>query len=348
VTAFFWFLLGLIGLTLGLHLAAKLVYLPATAKIFGQTPWLPSGWREPLEEGQAVELTTADGTHLQGTYLNAVSGQRQGVIACCHEFNGDRWNMLPYANDLRQRGFDIFAFDFRNHGNSDRMPGYEPTPWVTSYEVSDVHAALDYLASRGDAPRQGIGLFGVGRGATAALCAAADPRVAAVAVDGACPTERMQIVALRDFLANSLPWSGWIDRVPDLVFEPLARWARLIIGYRRHCRFVSVLGGARRVTKPTLMIHGQCDPHVPVDLVYSLRDALAGWLDLWVVPCANHNGAIHVAPAEYHERVARFFLEHLAPEAVAPLATTRRVDASTIANNQHQHRHQDVPVVQGL
>jgi len=312
VTGFLWFLLGLVGLTLGLHLVARLLFVQAAAKIFGQAPWLPSGWREPPDEGEGVLLTTADGRRLRGTYLAARSGPRRGAIACCHEFNGDRWNMLRYAEGLRRRGFDTLLFDFGNHGASDPVPGYDPAPWVTTYETADVRAAVDYLATR-DVK---IGLFGVGRGATAALCAAGDPRVRAVALEGAFPTERLQVHTLREMLAGSIPWCGWLYRLPEAFLAPLAQWVRLVVGWRRHCRFVRVGQSARRVHAPVLMIHGQCDPCVPIDLVCGLRDAIAGPTQLWVVPCAKHDDAVRVAPEEYAQRVAQFFADHLAPEPV--------------------------------
>ena len=45
----------------------------------------------------------------------------------------------------------MFAFEARNQGQSDSMPGYEPLQWVTRYEVRDTRAALAYVRSRPDA-----------------------------------------------------------------------------------------------------------------------------------------------------------------------------------------------------
>lgn len=305
MTGFWWFLLGLIGLTLGLHLAARLWYLPAAGRIFSQTPWLPSGWCAPRSDGQPVLFTTADGRRLRGTLLPAAPGQRRGAIACCHEFNADRWNTVSCADALCQHGFDVLLFDFCNHGASDRVVGYDPTPWVTSYEVADVRAAVEYLAGRADAPHGGIGLFGVGRGATAALCAAEHPCVKALVLDSLSP--------------NDLP-----------------RWARVVIGWRRRCTFVNVQQAARCVRQPLLMIHGQCDPHVPAERVEGLCGALLAPARLWIVPGAKHNGAVRVAPEAYCRRVAEFFMEHLTsrelPEtAPPPPETTPEPDAACSA-----------------
>ena len=332
MTGLFWLLLGLTGLTLALHAIARLLYVPVGARMFGQIPWLPSQWREPLAEGEPVRLTAAGGTRLEGTYLPTTAVQRHGVIACCHEFNGDRWNSLPYAESLRGRGFDLLLFDFRNHGGSDRTPGYEPTPWVTSYETADVRAVVDYLVSRPDALPQGVGLFGLSKGGTAALAAAADdPRVQAVVVEGVCPTERMQAYCCQTFLADHCRFAECLLRLPELLLRPLGAWVRLVVGWRRHCRFVNVEQAARRVAQPVLLIHGDADPHVPVEVVRSLQEAMGPRTSLWVVPRAKHTGASTAAGDEYHERIAWFFTEHLAPKVslkAAETAAVRRVDAA--------------------
>ena len=173
MTAFLWIVLGLIALGLVLHLVAWLVQVPVAARVFGEMPWLPADSCGPLESGEPVEFTTRDGLRLSGSYLATTAARRRGVIAFCHELNGDRWTALPYTRELLRRGFDVLTFDFRNHGDSGRITGYEPMPWVTNYEVLDVRAAIDYLAAREDVRALPIGLLGLSRGGTAALCAAA-------------------------------------------------------------------------------------------------------------------------------------------------------------------------------
>ena len=331
MTGFFWFLLGLTGLTLTLHVVARLLYVSVGARMFGQVPWLPSQWREPLCEGETVHLAAADGTRLEGTYLPTTAPQRHGTVACCHELNGDRWNTIPFVAGLRRRGFDVFCFDFRNHGNSDRTPGYEPTPWVTTYETADVRAVIDYLASRPDARGQGIGLFGLSKGGTAALAAAADdPRVRAVVVDGVCPTERLQVHWTRELLADHGPVVARLLGLTDLLVRPLGAWARLVVGWRRNCRFVNVEQAARQASAPVLMIHGGADSHVPVELARELKQVMPPQTSLWIVPWAKHAGAVEIAGEEYHERIARFFLEHLASKteryAAAEPVPVRRVE----------------------
>ena len=88
-----------------------------------------------------------------------------------------------------ENGFDVFAFESRNQGSSDAMPGYEPLQWVTTYEVRDAKAALAYLKSRPDADPRGVGFFGISKGAGAGLMAAArDPYVRCCVTDGVFAT----------------------------------------------------------------------------------------------------------------------------------------------------------------
>ena len=112
------------------------------------------------------------------------------MIVYCHEYLSDRWSFYPYVDHLRDLGYDIFTFDFRNHGASDLDPDYAPLQWTTEHEIHDLRAALAYLRTRDDHDPAGFGLFGVSRGGTTALiAAAAEPDVWGVITDGAFPTQ---------------------------------------------------------------------------------------------------------------------------------------------------------------
>jgi len=327
-----WFIAVLAGLVLVVHLAAWIAYVPIVARVFGQTPWLPAVRREPLEEGVPIVLWTRDRVRLEGTYLATTARLRRGVIAFCHELNADRWASTPYTEDLRRQGFDVFTFDFRNHGTSAHVPGYDPLPWVTEYDVADVRAVIDYLCSREDADPRGIGLIGVSKGGTVALCAAAgDPRVRTLVVDGACPTERMQLHYIRRFLAIFVRFPWLFSWLPDASLRMTAGWARWVLGRRRGCRFVTVDQAARRIHQPTLMIHGRRDAHIPLAVVRALRDSMPSRPKLWVTPSAKHNESITLERMEYHRRIARFFIRHLTEAPPAP-------SGATTATRPRRHR----------
>ncbi|MBN2474975.1 MAG: alpha/beta fold hydrolase [Pirellulales bacterium] len=313
-----WIVLGLIALAVVGHVLAWLLYVPVAVRVFGETPWLPAQWQEPLGEGEHVNFYTQDGARLEGTYLRTTAAARKGVVAFCHQLNGDRWATVPYTEDLRRQGFDIFTFDFRNHGGSDRVADWEPMPWVTVQDLTDVQAAIDYVCGRSDADPRGIGLIGVSKGATVALCAAAsDTRVRTLVLDGPCPTERMQLHYVRRFMQIYVAYPWLVSRLPDLSLRSTNAWTKFVVQRQRHCRFVNVDQAARQVRQPVMMIHGQRDAHVPVEVARGLRNSMPNCTRLWVVPNAKHNGGIMVARNTYHRRIARFFERHLAVPTVA-------------------------------
>ncbi len=309
-----------------------LVYVPPMARGFVQTSWLVAPRSQRLRGGEPCRFTTRDGVELCGVYLRTTASPRMGVVVFCHELTSDRHSAGPYIENLRRRGFDILTFDFRNHGTSDELAGYEPLPWLTRYELSDMQAAIDYACSRPDADPRGVGLMGVSRGGTAALAAAAvDDRVLAVATDGAFAFHTIQIHYMRRYMQIYTAWAHWFARLPDALLKPLCVWSQWVIGYRRGCRFVPVESLARKIRQPVLMIHGEDDPYIPLDTAVRLQAQLGGRSRLWVVPKARHNSAIRTAPGAYQRHLVRFFLKHLSSGRRTPLRRSERKVARAMA-----------------
>ncbi|MBL9125553.1 MAG: alpha/beta fold hydrolase [Planctomycetaceae bacterium] len=332
-------MLSFLLVVLGVFLAAAsllaltlLVYVPPLARGFVQTSWLVAPPSPRLRGGETCRFRARDGIELSGVYLRTPAAQRMGVVVFCHELTSDRNSAGPYVEVLRRRGFDVFAFDFRNHGASANLPGYEPLPWLTRFELADVQGALDYVCSRPDADPRGVGLMGVSRGGTAALAAAAgERRVRAVVTDGAFAFRTIQLHYMRRYMQIYTAWADWFARLPDLWLGPLCVWSQWVIGYRRGCRFVPIESAARRIRQPVLMIHGADDPYIPLDTAARLQTQLGGRSKLWVVPAARHNGSIVTAPSAYHRHVVRFFLKHLAHGRRAPARRSERKTARALA-----------------
>src|SRR5262249_28661208 len=145
---------------------------------------------QPVPDAEDVTFPTPDGLTLRGCYLRGARGERcetgrRGVILFGLEFSSNRWACVPYCEFLRRQCFDIFASECRSSGDSDRQRGYEPLVWVTEFDVADFQAAIAYLKSRPDADPRGVGLFGLSKGGSAGLVAAAsDPFVRCFVTDG--------------------------------------------------------------------------------------------------------------------------------------------------------------------
>src|SRR5262249_48374753 len=154
---------------------------------------------QPVAEAEEVSFVSSQGLSLRGCYLKA-SGPRRGVILFGLEFGSNRWACAQYCQHLVEAGYDIFTFEPRNQGDSDRLPGYEPLQWVTDYEIEDTRAALRYLKSRPDADPRGIGLFGISKGAGAGLFVAAeDGYVRCCVTDGVFATYTVLVPYMRQW-----------------------------------------------------------------------------------------------------------------------------------------------------
>ncbi len=301
-----------------------LKYSPIVGRIFEETPVLQPLKAAPCPDGQDVRFPTAGGLELSGTYYAARTPTRAGVIVFCHEFLGDSASASIYADPLRDLGFDLFAFDFRNHGRSDSEPGYDPLQWVSNRETRDVKAALAYVRARPDADPAGVGLFGVSRGGSAAICVAArDPRVWAVATDGAFPT-RGTMNAYIERWAEIYVRSKFVrTHLPKLGFYRFVGWAgRMRTAWRLDRRFPDVERAIARISpRPLLMIHGERDAYIGPDIARTFFDLAGEPKRLWLVPGAKHNRCREVDPEGYRDHLERFFRRasprrtHSAPSA---------------------------------
>ena len=310
---------------------AAVRYTPIIGRIFEEKPmFLPL--RVPrVEEGDDVRFRTRDGLNLVGTYLKARTSRRTGVLVFCHEYLSDRWSALPYADHLRDQGFDLFSFDYRNHGESDVDPAYKPLQWVTDHELTDLDAALAYLRTRPDADAAGVGLFGVSRGGGTALCVAGrDPRVWGVITDGAFPTRGMMVAYMirwaEIYVGRQRPPGEGV--VPVAVFRIISAGppqAPESPGQTRLLRYANVERGvARLAPRPWLAIHGQKDAYIGVDIARELFERAGGPKELWIVEGAKHNRGREKEPVVYADRITSFFLRY-APRSRSEAAPEGRV-----------------------
>jgi pimeloyl-ACP methyl ester carboxylesterase len=319
----FWLYLGAAVLVIppvaiGLFLAALYLllrwrYVPFLVRIFQEKPLfiIPRG--QPSDEAEHVTLATVDGFTLRGCYLKSSATTRKGVILFGLEYGSDRWACLQYCAKLVAAGYDVFVYEPRNQGDSDRDPTYEPLQWVTDKDVSDMKAALEYLQNRPDADPRGVGLFGISKGGSIGfLVAANEPAIRCLVTDGAYATYTtvvpymqrwIKIYSDRHLLQRVLP--TWFYGLVGLT--GLNRVARI-----RGVTYPSVEKAVSRLGRPILMIHGEGDTYIKPEMAKALFERAAEPKELWLVPKAKHNQAIAVAEQEYHRRVVEFFDRNLA------------------------------------
>ncbi len=322
-----WVVLGVaLMLALPLSLAAVLTWLhfwlrkhqlKNLARIFLEKPLFVIPRGQPLADAEDVTLTAADDLKLRGCYLRHTAERRKGVILFGLEFGSNRWACGPYVDYLRAAGYDVFTWEPRNQGDSDRDAGFEPLQWVTDREVADCRSAVEYLKKRPDADPRGVGLYGLSKGANAGLVVAtADPYIRCAVTDGAFAHHTVMVPYMRVWFSiydRRRPLQGLF---PAWYFGIIARIGVKQVGRERGVTYPDIerLIG-RLAPRPLLMIHGGADTYIKPTMTQDLFRHARRPKELWIVEGAKHNQALHVAGDEYRRRVTEFFDKYLAAPA---------------------------------
>ncbi|HEY2787714.1 MAG TPA: alpha/beta fold hydrolase [Fimbriiglobus sp.] len=287
-------------------------YLPNVVRIFEERPLfiIPRGNPDPSAED--VTFPSTDGLNLCGCFLPARGEPRRGAILFGLEFGSTRWSAGPYCERLRDAGYDVFAYEPRNQGDSDGQSDYDPLQWVTDRDAADAQAALEYLLSRPDSDGR-VGVFGISKGGSAGLLAAAShPAVACAVTDGAFATYTTMVPYMRRWISIYRPGTPSRNWVPDWFYGLVAMAAVREVAIKRRVRFPHVESVVKRFGRPLLMIHGGADTYIKPTMAHKLGSyAKTGTAEVWVVEKAKHNQALHVAGEEYHRKLVEFFDEHL-------------------------------------
>ena len=300
-------------------------YVPTIARIFDETPIFHPPQESPDENAQEVRLETADGLQLYGSWLRTTAPACCGTFVFCHEFLSDRWSYRLYCEQLREYGFDMFTFDFRNHGKSEFQPHYRSSQWVSDSEVIDVRAVIKYVMNQlsDDVP---LYLLGISRGAGAAILASSvELRVQAVVTDGAFATQLTQLAYMKRWVGIYLDYPWLTNSIPDWYYGLLGWFARCRVSRKNKCRYPNVERAIRKLSpRPLLMIHGEKDSYIVPDLARELFSFAGEPKQLWIVPGAKHNCAARIAGATYVQRLLQFVNTSSKglPQAKAGTATT--------------------------
>ena len=261
--------------------------------------------RHPSEFGLAfeeVEFSPRGGEIvLRGWYFNGKTDGPSIILVHGVDSNRATEEILGLTRALFHRGFNILAFDLRAHGESEgdfMSAGF--------FEKWDVLGAYDFLVGRGAAP-ESIGVLGWSLGGAVALLAAAEEPGMRAAVADSSFADVHDLIAQET--ARSTIFPEWM--VP--VFIPgMKVMSRILHGIK-----VGEIVPENAVTSldyPILVIHVADDMRIPVGQGVRIHEAAAAGSDFWLVPGTDHADAFVSAPAEYADRVEKYFRGRLRGE----------------------------------
>ena len=280
---------------------------------------LTKPYRRPLVSSPAVfDLhyedvafpSAVDAVPLRGWFLPAAGSDRVVVIVHGRNSNrtGDDGQLVPHAEALVDRGYNVLLFDFRAHGESG---GVRYT--LGAAEQRDVRGAVAFLEERGfGADRTGFWAHSMGA-ATVLLTAAALGEVPAIVADSS-------FARLDDLLAVELPRASGL---PGLFNPPILFFAKELFGV--DTTIVNPVEAVSTLPPDSLfIIHAEADGLIPVEHARRIAAAAGPAVhDLWIFPGGRHDRVSAAAPDRYRERVLAFFDEKLPVAMAAPARVVR-------------------------
>jgi hypothetical protein len=253
---------------------------------------------EPKDAGlpqENVTVETFDGLKLNCWFVRQKKKAR-GTIIYLHGVGDCKIAGVNFARSLYDKGFNIFLYDSRQHGESE---GYYCT--YGFYEKLDVSAVISYLKSRKNMKIGKIGVFGTSMGGAVAIQAAAnDPRIACVISEGSYTTLRVVFVDYQKRIIK-LPWH-FLRNIALVQSQKMANFK---------ARLVAPVADIKRVHVPILIVHGKNDSFIKSDYSKLLYDAANEPKRLLLIDGAEHNNVWEVGGVTYEKSIALFFEEHL-------------------------------------
>ena len=261
-----------------------------------------SGELSAVHEGERqygwepVEVRSADGTVLAGTYVKSSRPSRQTVILL-HGLYSNRTMCLPLIPMYRRMGYNVLLIDLRGHGES----GGAHTMWGMK-EMKDMDAWMDWLQARDAAVK--VGLHGISLGAAMSLLYSGTDRGQALSFVIADSSYADLLSLGKEKVYN---WSG-DDRIllsMDLV-NPFFQ-AAMFFHTGVLLDDIEPAEAVRRAKAPTLFLHGAEDRLVPPAAAQVLGNASsASRKEIRIFEGAGHAAEFSMNPEAYTEIVQAF------------------------------------------
>lgn len=300
------------------EVVSRAYFVRKVLKIFETKPPFNVPIYPPQPQAELVSFPSTNGLTLRGSLCQPTEQPSRGLILFFPELDGTHWSAMSYAESLVYAGFALFSFDFRNQGESDAQPDYDPLHWPTNFELEDARAAYRYVQSRDDLRGLPMGVMGISRGSQMALAIAAEnPEIRAACCEGAYSTKRL-------LMYFTLRWAFLY--VPDMLMRLIPLWhfqftlaiMRRVSQWKRKCRYLILERWLRRLSgRPVLFIAGQRDNYVHSEISEGLQKEIGSSAQVWIAPHAKHNRARETNKDEFDRRLVEFFQSHLSPVPVA-------------------------------
>lgn len=237
---------------------------------------------------EEINIPLSGGKNLYGWWIEATPDAPTLILV--HGWSRNLSRMIKYIDRLQPLGYNLLAFDARNHGSS--ASEKHPTVWTFT---EDILSTIKFITASGLVSTNKIGIIGLSIGGGAAINASSlNPLVTSVITVGALshPYDVMR----QEFAKKAIP-----DMFPKILFKYMG--IRFGIDFNN----IAPVNNIHNAKAKILLIHGDQDMTIPLTQGQELKKSgNPEKTELWVVPGKGHSDCEDYP--EFWERV-RTFLE---------------------------------------
>jgi fermentation-respiration switch protein FrsA (DUF1100 family) len=241
-----------------------------------------------------VAFSATDGVKLRGWFLPQSNSTK--VVVLLHGVRANRESMLPRAEWLHSLGYNVFLYDARGCGESEKV--------VRSfgfYETRDLLGALLWLQER---RMTQVACIGSSQGAATVLLASGQLPAYVSAVVAEAPYATLRATTDDHFRQHT----GLPSDYFGMLVVPIAEYK---LGFKMDD--VSPLHEISKLKAPLFLIGGTSDILAPVVGIQELYVADSGKKTSWLIEHAGHADFFSYAEDQYKQRVGDFLGKYLWP-----------------------------------
>lgn len=239
---------------------------------------------------EKLSLTSEDDYLFKAVTFSPEEESHKWVLLL-HGYTGWKEELYPIACQYVQRGYHALVPDMRCSGESEG--DFIGMGWT---DRLDNMLWLNEILSRD--PEAEIIIHGQSMGASCALMMSGEslPSQVSAIVSDCAYTDAYSM-----FAKQMKDWFG----LPSF---PLLDSMNLVLQLRGgyDLKDASALDAVKKTSLPILIIHGEEDNMVPVDMAYELYEAAGGEKELLIVPGAGHAQSVDKDPKTYYDTVFEF------------------------------------------
>ncbi|MFA6583809.1 MAG: alpha/beta hydrolase [Elusimicrobiaceae bacterium] len=244
-----------------------------------------------------IMFRTADGLILRGWFIPAQEESEKTIIVL-HGRGQTKSDVLATTHFLRDYGFNLMYFDFRDSGES----GGANLSTIEYLELRDFDAAFEFLKKNKESEARNIGVYGLSMGGAVAIYEAAHR------TEIKCVVSESSFDSYRNVVARY----AWLHM--RTFYFPVVSLGLFFVKLRLGVDpepFSPIYHIAKISPRPVFMVVGSHDELVPLKNSQGMFKTAKNPKELWIVPGAAHGKCAEVGGDEYKKRLSEFFLKFL-------------------------------------